>query len=65
MSGIEIALAIAGLTLGPGGLAALAVKITLNGTAKRVERIETKVDGIAEDVVGVRERVARLEGARE
>lgn len=38
------------------------VRVTLNGTKKRVENIEAKTDKIGEDVTHVRERVARIEG---
>lgn len=48
-----------------GGAAWGAVKAALNGTAKRVERIETKVDSAAVALSDVSVRVARLEGAWE
>lgn len=42
------------IVLGPSGAAWATIKVTLNGTAKRVERMETKLDD-------VRDRVTRLE----
>lgn len=45
----------------PSDLVAIAVawgtiKTTLNGTVKRVDRIETKVDKVVEDVAAVKAR---------
>lgn len=45
--------------------AAGGVKVSLNGTKQRVERIETKLDTLIETSANTRERVAALEGARD
>lgn len=37
-------------------------RASLNGTRKRVEQIDGKVDGIVETMSEVRERVGKLEG---
>jgi len=53
---------LAGYIIGPAGAAWLGVKHTLNGTVARVQRIEQKVDDLSDNMTGVRERLARLEG---
>lgn len=56
---------LAAAVVGPAftaGAAWAAVKVALNGTTKRVERIEAKVEDVGERVDGVGQRVARIEG---
>jgi hypothetical protein len=45
--------------------AAGGVKVSLNGTKERVQRIETKLDTLIETSATTRERVATLEGVLE
>ena len=51
-----------GLVLGPTGGAWVSVKVALNGTRERVQRIDAAVSSITEDVSDVRERCAKIEG---
>lgn len=58
---VSTMLQVAAVMLGAPGAAWAAVKLSLNGTRERVQRIETKLDRVEEGMTEVRERLARVE----